>query len=740
MVRTIFVLGTLGLATFVIVSWASSGPTDSKGEKRREATTDKPGPTRPAAAVTAENPVRKSGSRITQHARAIAVQKVTRLDHPLTIRDTRVNIISRQEVFSVRQGLILFLGTEVDPKTLTKEEIKKLTLEEKLIVCRMPFLAIVASEEERTRGVAVFTIRGDKRVWRRFVEDDQAEPNKLRLVTEEKTFLRLHEGTRVKKDQLLGLVDPAIARQETRIKIAKLDASEAELRSTIKTKEEAKNRYDAAERANFRTPGTVSAEEVRGHLLNYERYREEENQKRENVNVARQELGQANVTLKLYEIRASKAGVITEIYKSSGEAVKEQDPILQLQNPDLLQAKGLVDVQDAKRLVEGMPVVVEPSQPEAPAGLLSGHREKVTSVAVSNGPRPVIVSGSEDHTARVWNVVQEKDPRTGRPRWVGEAIYTLDHPAPVRSVACTPLGAPKNLCLTGTADGVGRLWELDNLDKNGQPLELAESHGGPINVVAFNRDGTVCATGSEDRSVCLWYTATGKLKARIGEAHKGAVTALAFTPKNQLVSVGRDRQIIVWSLAGETPSHESEIPNLGGNVDHLGVSADGTQVLFDQGRQLRVMSLTDGTTRGIITNTTGTANFTGFAQFAPDGQSVLTTCLSENRLQLWRNPVSNPRGRATEMRQYIWADAPTTCAAFSPKDPFVVTGTQNHQVVIWALPTAEEFQEARPNAVLTHIGQFLDSSSRQVGITAEIHTRTIGLIPGSTATMVVYPK
>jgi WD40 repeat protein len=163
-------------------------------------------------------------------------------------------------------------------------------------------------------------------------------------------------------------------------------------------------------------------------------------------------------------------------------------------------------------------------------------------------------------------------------------------------------------------------------------------------------------------------------------------------------------------------------------------------VLYDQGKELRVLSLADRSTKGLITNTTGTVNFTTFALFSPDGKSVLTAGSSDNRLQLWRNPVNSPHGRATEMRQFIWPDAPTTCAAFSPQDPFVVTGTRNHQVLIWSLPSAEEFKEAPANAVLTHIGQFLDSSTRQVRITAEVKTLARGLTPGSTATMVVYPK
>jgi hypothetical protein len=478
------------LVTFVVVTWASSGPLPEGKTRGQPGGPSGQGekPVEDAPRRGADPTKDKAESFFPQLARVRRIDKVTRLEHPLPIPEARVNIIEKQEISMVLERstrTLLFLGTEVDIKTLSQEQIKKLQAEEKLITERLPFLAIEATEQDRARGVPVFTIRNDQRLFRRFDEEDQPEPNRMRMVLEEKNFLRLHRGSPVKKNQLLGLLDPAIARQEAAIKIAKLDSSYAELQATIKTKEEAKNRYDAAIRANARTPGTVSAEDVRGHLLNYQRYSQEEIQKRENVNVARNELRQVNVTLKLHEIRAAKDGVVKDIYKSSGDAVKEQDQILLIQNPKLLQVEGFVDVQDARNLALGMPVVVEPSQPEAPAERLSGHREAVTAVAVSKGLRPVVVSASEDRTARVWNVIPVKNPRTGKMSWAGEAIYTLEHPAAVRSVACTPPGSARNLCLTGTSDGVGRLWDLDNLDK-AEPRSLAQTHRGAINTVAFS--------------------------------------------------------------------------------------------------------------------------------------------------------------------------------------------------------------------------------------------------------------
>src|SRR5438270_6059410 len=126
------------------------------------------------------------------------------------------------------------------------------------------------------------------------------------------------------------------------------------------------------------------------------------------------------------------------------------------------------------------------------------------------------------------------------PAWTGEEVWRLEHAAPVKSVACSPPGAARNLCLTGTSDGVGRLWDLEPLDKQGgemkDPRELNGMHRGPINAVAFSTDGNWCATGGGDGAICLWDTATGELIQRISNAHGGSVTSLTFTPAKELIS------------------------------------------------------------------------------------------------------------------------------------------------------------------------------------------------------------
>src|SRR5205823_2012893 len=152
------------------------------------------------------------------------------------------------------------------------------------------------------------------------------------------------------------------------------------------------------------------------------------------------------------------------------------------------------------------------------------------------------------------------------------------------------------------------------------------------------------------------------------------------------------------------------------------------------GNSLRVLDPASGVTRGILQNPAGGAAFTNFALFSPDGRTVLTASASENRLQLWSNPVTQAEGRSVELRQYLWNDAQATCAAFDPDGQFAVTGTRDRYVLVWTLPTEEEMKEPPIEGVVRNVGQALDAATRQVRVLVDVTRRNDNLLSGDRAT------
>src|SRR5207302_1561167 len=157
-------------------------------------------------------------------------------------------------------------------------------------------------------------------------------------------------------------------------------------------------------------------------------------------------------------------------------------------------------------------------------------------------------------------------------------------------------------------DGTARLWDLSQ-DSSQAPKLLANKHRGPINCVAFSPDGRFCATGGEDRNICLWDTTSGSPLYTLPAGHRGGVTSIQFTP-------------------------------------------------------LRLLPLDGGRIAGQLESPPGSANFRDFALFSPDGRLALTAYGTENLMQLWRLPTAE--SRAYELRQFTWSKAPTTAAAFYP--------------------------------------------------------------------------
>jgi WD40 repeat protein len=536
-------------------------------------------------------------------------------------------------------------------------------------------------------------------------------------------FRRLCEDDRVEAGQLLAWVDDRLALDETMVKNRKLGASKADLNASEKTSAEAMVRHERQTR--LLSQRATSEEETAAAALLVERYAAEVVMKRESVGVAEGERNQADTVLEMHQVRAGIGGVVKAIHKKPGEAVHNLETVLQIHDPSRLKVEGLLGVQHARRLHKGMRVTLEPSRTERPVQTLLGHLREVTAVTTADGPDGILIlSADEEGTVRVWD----------RERRAERAVFR--HPGPVKTVACTPLTSPRRLCLTGCGDGVGRLWDLDAPET--PPLPLEGGHQGPITCVAVSPDGASCATGGEDRAICIWDVVSGALRYRLPEGHRGAVTSLSFTPRSELISAGADNALRTWQLGTRGARPAVVIDSRGGDVAQPGVSRDGRFVLLDQGKALRLLRLDGQRTEAVLDYPGDAGRFTTFAQFSPDSRLILTAGDSDGLLRLWRSPTADRRPH--ELAQLAPPDdAVVTCAAFARDGSFLVTGSRSGQVLVWPLPDRAEV-ERRRTAEVTLLEPALESSTPQVRIWAEADNTDGVLLPGGAATLTAYPQ
>lgn len=196
--------------------------------------------------------------------------------------------------------------------------------------------------------------------------------------------------------------------------------------------------------------------------------------------------------------------------------------------------------------------------------------DKVNSLSV-DPERRMVASGSDDHTVALRSAVDS-----------GPAKILKGHTGPVEIVRWAPNGS---LLASGSGDGAVKVWDaatgglvknLDglrssvialNFDRNGGHVIGGATDGGAIiwsldghaipldghskrvNTAEFSPVDPWALTSSDDATVKLWDTASGKL-IRTFQADDQAVVGASFAAeRTQLIAWSFDGAIRVWSIA-----------------------------------------------------------------------------------------------------------------------------------------------------------------------------------------------
>jgi NACHT domain- and WD repeat-containing protein len=153
--------------------------------------------------------------------------------------------------------------------------------------------------------------------------------------------------------------------------------------------------------------------------------------------------------------------------------------------------------------------------------VLEGHTDTVYAVRMTPDGRRV-VSGSQDNTVRVWDLE------------TGECERVLEGPNSVNAVSITPDG---RRAVSGGSypDNTVRVWDLET----GECERVLERHHYSVNAVSITPDGRRAVSGSDDHTVRVWDLETGECE-RVLEAHHYSVNAVSITPDGRrAVSGGR---------------------------------------------------------------------------------------------------------------------------------------------------------------------------------------------------------
>jgi WD40 repeat protein len=240
------------------------------------------------------------------------------------------------------------------------------------------------------------------------------------------------------------------------------------------------------------------------------------------------------------------------------------------------------------------------------------HNEEVRSAVFSPDGRRV-VTASDDHTARVWDV------ETGKP--VGPPFVHAD------AVSFALFSPDGRRVVTASADRTARLWDVDT----GQPVGPPLAHDGSVTSAAFSPDGRRLVTASHSVTR-VWDTATGR---QVGPVLKHdrtvTITSASFHPDgHRIVTASRESTgHIVWDL--DTGKPAGPLLQRSRYVDTAAFSPDGGRLVTASGRTVQVWDAQTG--RPVRRPFEHRSSVTSIA-FSPDGRRVVTAT-SDPVVQVW---------------------------------------------------------------------------------------------------------
>ena len=233
----------------------------------------------------------------------------------------------------------------------------------------------------------------------------------------------------------------------------------------------------------------------------------------------------------------------------------------------------------------------------------------------SDGTRVLTASG--DGTVRIWNA-ELGQPAGGR--W-------LAHASPVCVARFSPDG---RRVVSGGFDGTVWLWDTDQ----GTPLGAVQRLGTELFCLAFSPDGRIVAMGASDSNGSLWRVTDGGLRLITKLRHKGTVRDVAFSPDGtRLLTASHDGTARFWDAQTGAPL----LADLKHNhwIFHAEFSADGGRVVTaSHDRTARVWNARTGRPITPALGPMGHSIAVRDACFSPDGGRIATAGL-DGTARVW---------------------------------------------------------------------------------------------------------
>lgn len=284
---------------------------------------------------------------------------------------------------------------------------------------------------------------------------------------------------------------------------------------------------------------------------------------------------------------------------------------------------------------------------------LIGHNDQVSSVAISPNGKS-LVSGSEDHSIKIWNLS------------TGTLIRTLSHSNGVTDVAISPDG---QTLVTSSRDNTVKIWNLST-----GTLVLTLSHSHPVASVAISPDGQTLVSASGNNTIKIWKMSTGILVHTL-TGHSSWIGSLAISPDGQtLVSGSWDNTIKIWNLSNR--SLKRTISEHSQHVFSVAISPNGQFLISSSlDNTIKIWNLANGSLKSTVPDR---SNYAYSVAISPDSQ-LLVSGSADDTIKIWQ--LSNSQLLRTLTGHSKWINS----IAISSDGQTLVSGSADNTIKIWRL-------------------------------------------------------
>jgi WD40 repeat protein/serine/threonine protein kinase len=314
----------------------------------------------------------------------------------------------------------------------------------------------------------------------------------------------------------------------------------------------------------------------------------------------------------------------------------------------------LVTGRSDKALVWDLTAENPVANPRVLSGVLSGHQQQITSVAISADSH-WLVSGSMDRTARVWDLTAENPAANPR--------VLSGHQSVIASVAISP---DSRWLVTGSE--TARLWDLAIENPAASP-RLLSGHQNAVWTMAISPDGRWLVTGSRDKTARVWdLTAENPAaNSRVLSGHQGEISSVAISADSRwLVTGSVDNTARVWDLTAENPAaNPSVLRGHRGRIKSLAISTD-SRWLVTGSDTARLWDLAAENPAGSSRVLSGHQDVINDVTISPDGRWLVTGS-RDKTARVWQWQWDDLIGIARQVGRNLTSDE---WARYLPGEPY----------------------------------------------------------------------